>query len=173
MTIQMPAVKGAVPTADWPEILAPLGRWSGLVLAGSSAEIVHREAPHGGVAFLATPYTGEVQLKRVWRPQRSALMSALAAREMLRLYLAGVSAVCPVLQLAEMCHASGLVDGAALDPLDDAAWAEWSRPLLEAAALIVVPNLQGWSRCPLILRQVQWALGRGLPVHVYARGYVA
>lgn len=173
MTMRMPAATGAAPAFDWAAILSPSGRWGRQVRAGSSPDLIRREMPGGAVAFLATPYAAEVHLKKVFRPQRSALMSTLAAREMVRLYLAGVTAICPVLQLAEMCHAAGLVDGALVDPLDSAAWAQWSRPMLESSTVLVVPDLQGWARCPLIALQAGMALSLGRPVHVYARGMSA
>ncbi len=153
--------------ATWREIITGGGLWSVLVSAGSSPA---RVADHArGLVFMASPYAEEVHIRRAWRIERSTRMSILAARELHRLRLAGVTAISPVLMMAEMCHAAALLADPP-DPLDTGVWERWAAPLLNVAALVVVPDLQGWARCPLILAQVRRALRHNVPVHLYAGG---
>ena len=65
-------------------------------------------------------------------------------------------------------HVAGTVDGVVVDPLDHQFWAAWSEPFLVAARLVVVPSIGGWQRCPMVARDVQWALDHNVPVHLYA-----
>lgn len=148
---------------DWGPVLARDGRWSALVRTGSRPRLV----PRGGIAFLAAPWLGEVSIKQEFRPRRGVQMEHVVAREMLRLMSAGVTAICPVLLQSAMTWASPLVSGS-VDPLDSAAWEAWARPFLNTASVVVVPDVQGWDRCPAVWSQVSWALERNVPVHVYA-----
>jgi hypothetical protein len=150
---------------DWRAVLAPGGRWSGLVTTGSSAARAARHA--AGLAYLAAPYAAEVALRGVWRPDRSVRVQMRAEIELSRLWQAGCVAVCPVVQRAGMAEVAGLA-GLTVDPLDDAAWAPLAEVLRGAARLIVVPELRGWDRCRAVWADVTWALERNVPVHVYA-----
>lgn len=153
---------------DWRPLLAPRGKWSSLVRVGSSpARVAHHHA--GKPAFVAAPYIEECHDARGWRVDLSVQQSLLIAREVLRLRLSGVTGICPVLMLASMCEAGMLVPDAPA-PADRAGWDEWAQPILHTAGQLVVPDLPGWNRCPLIWRQVQWALAHQVPVHVYAAG---
>lgn len=153
---------------DWRPVLAPRGQYSALVRVGSSpARVAHGNG--GRLAFVAAPYIEAVHDRRGWRPDLSVRLSLLTGREVMRLRMSGVTAVCPSLMLGAMCEASHLVPDAPA-PSDRRGWEEWARPILFAAGQIVVPDIEGWHRCPLIWRQVQWALGRNVPVHVYAGG---
>src|SRR5690606_32616652 len=133
---------------DWGPVLARDGRWSALVRAGSRPRLV----PAGGIAFLAAPWLGEVSIKQEFRPRRAAQLELVVARELLRLMSAGVTAICPVLLQGAMTSATPLVSGN-VDPLDAAAWEAWSRPLLTGCSVIVVPDVQGWDRCPTVWGQ--------------------
>lgn len=151
---------------DWRGIMAPGGAWSALVRTGSDPETVARHC--GGVAYLAAPYAEQAQARRSWQINLSAMVSVMAARELLRLTSVRVSAVCPTVLRAEALHVAGTVDGAQVDPLDHAFWADWSIPFLIAARIVVVPAISGWQRCPMVARDVQWALDHNVPVHLYA-----
>lgn len=151
---------------DWPGIMAPGGAWSALVRVGSDPGMVARHC--SGVAYLAAPYAEQAQARREWRIERSTMVSVLASREILRLTLARVSAICPTVMRAEAMHAVGTVDGAEVDPLDHDFWAAWSAPFLVTAKILVVPAIRGWQRCPMVARDVQWALDHNVPVHLYA-----
>lgn len=149
---------------DWPAVLAPGGRWSALVTAGSSPARVARHSV--GLVYLAVPYAREVALKGSWRMERSVRLLTEASIEAARLAAQGCDTVCPVTSRAEMCQVAGLA-GVQLDPLTDPAWDRLSRRLRAVAPLIVVPALRGWDRCPDIAADVAWALERTVPVHVY------
>ncbi len=160
------AAKSAAPghPPDWPAILAPGGRWSALVRTGAGPGGV---AP-GGLVFLAAPYLAEVEIWGDWRGWRSFMMGAAIARELDRLRRAGISAICPVLMQEWMMQAAQLAappEEAVRDAPAD--WQAWARPFLHAANRIVVPDVHGWDRCPLVLDQVRWGLERNLPVVVY------
>jgi hypothetical protein len=150
---------------DWRAVLAPGGEWAPLVTGGSSPARVGRSAV--GLVYLAAPYAGEVALRGGWRLERSVRFVTLAAIEMARLMRAGCVAVCPVLQRAEMAHVAGLA-GLEVDPLADRDWDDLTDRLRCAAGLLVVPQMQGWDRCPEVWADVQWALARNMPVHIYA-----
>ncbi len=149
---------------DWRAVLAPGGRWSALVTAGSSPARAARCA--SGQVYLAAPYAREVALRGDWRLERSVRMQMQAEIELARLWQAGCVAVCPAVQRAGMAEVAGLA-GLTLDPLDDAAWAPLTEVLRQAARLIVVPAMQGWDRCPAVWADVVWALEHTVPVHVY------
>lgn len=149
----------------WYHLLPRDSRWSALVSTGSTPERVARG--NAGLAFVAAPYQSEVQIDGQWQSERSTHLSILAALEMLKLHNAGVSAICPSLQMAEMCHALSLLDEAP-DPLDPHRWKGWAWPMLHAAKLVVVPQLPGWEKCPVIWAQALWALERNIPIHLYA-----
>ena len=152
---------GAAP--DWPAILTPGGRWSTLVRTSAGPGDV---AP-GGLAFLAAPYLAEVEIRGEWREWRSSMMGVAIGREMDRLRQRGISAVCPVAMQAWMMTAAPLAAGQSATPDD---WSAWARPFLVAAARIVVPDVQGWDRCPQVLDQVRYGLKHNLPVVIYGGG---
>lgn len=154
---------------DWPAILAPRGRWSALVQTGSTPALVARHAAARAV-FLAAPYLSDVAIRQEWRVERSVRLGLMAAREVMRLRLLGVTALCPVVMQAAMCEAACLLPEGPEAMMDRAGWDDWSAPMLGASNLIVVPDIQGWDRCPAILGQVASALGRNVAVHVYAGG---
>ena len=176
----MTLAKGAQKTPatnqpDWPAILAPGGRWSALVRTGAGPV----DVPRQGLAFLAAPYLAEILAGTgKWTAWRSDLMSVAIGRELERLRRAGISAVCPVAMQAWMMTA-GLLTGSEVNPLSPpgpapadpapADWADWARPFLLAAARIIVPDVQGWDRCPVVLDQVRCGLERNLPVVIYGR----
>jgi len=152
---------------NWAAVMAPQGRWSGLVTVGSSAAEVGRHC--SGLAYLAVPFAVEIDSQADWRGDRSVRMSALASIEMARLLRAGCVAVCPALQRAEISLAS-LLPIDAPEPPAPVPWEAVAAGLRNVSRLIVVPDLPGWNRCPEILGDVVWALAQGLPVHLYAGG---
>lgn len=150
---------------DWAAVLDTRGRWSALVTVGSSPERAARHA--SGIAYLAAPYHEAAQLRGAWRIERSVRASTLASYERLRLADCGVTALCPAVDMAEMAHARVLFpDGP--DPLDRRFWSAWATPVLSAARLVVVPEIEGWECCPMVWSDVVFALVHQVPVHVYA-----
>ncbi len=155
------ARQGVIP--DWRPVLQAGGRWSALVRPGAGP----RDVPQGGIAFLAAPWLGEVTVRQELRADRAARLGMMVSRELVRLQARGVTAICPVLLLDWMATAGPLVPGAAV-PCDREAWEAWSWPILAAAASVVVPDVQGWDRCPSVWAQVSRALQHNLSVYVYA-----
>ena len=152
---------------DWQSVLAPEGRWSALVRAPSWPELVSRHCC--GLIHLAAPYINTAALRDQWRMDRSVRASMRAAIEVARLAALGCTAISPAIVLGEIGHA-GVVMDEPLDPLHLPFWRAWSQPLLNAASMVVVPAIDGWDSCPLVWHDVCFALGRNMPVHVYARG---
>lgn len=156
--------------AGWRAILAPDAAVSPLVRRGASPASVGR-ATGGRMGFVCAPYLADVQVGGEWRPERSVRLSILAARELRRLQMEGVSAICPAVLQAAMCEASGLIPDAP-PCLHRPSWDIWVRPFLAQAAFLVVPDIPGWQNCPDVLAQVMGALARNVAVHVYAGGAV-
>lgn len=153
------------PVPDWSALRAADGPFCELIRLGSSPELVRDNA--AGLAYLAAPYAGVVHIRNAWRMDRSVRLSAMASIEVTRLAMAGVTAVCPAVQIAEMCHAGSML-AERPDPLDCAFWTQWSWPLLNCAKVVVVPDFDGWDRCPQVWSDVRHALRYNLPVHLYA-----
>ncbi|MCA2014396.1 DUF1937 family protein [Cereibacter sphaeroides] len=150
---------------DWRPLLDPRGRYSALVTTGSSPDRVRRHC--SGLVYLCAPYVHEAQIRGVWRVERSVRISVLASVERARLAACGVTALCPAIDIAEIAHARVLVDDAP-EPLDMTYWRAWSQPILNVAALLAVPEIPGWDRCPLVWRDLRFALAQNVPVHVYS-----
>lgn len=150
---------------DWRGVLRLHG--GGLLIAASRPSRVAQHCV--GFAYLAVAYDLEAQIRKDWRIERSTRQSVLAARELSRLYSAGVTAVCPTIQRAEILHAASTLTGK-IDPFDAAFWGARSLPLLNVASIVVVPDVQGWNHCPMVWRDVSIALHHNVPVHIYAGG---
>lgn len=140
-----------------------------LVRFGASPERVASVA--WGQVYLATPYTREVVGPRGWDRGLSLRMQAYAARAQLRLALVGVTAVSPIVQAAEMVQAAEteVGPGEGPDSLDPVFWTRWCAPMLAASSAVAVPEIPGWERSQGVWHEVHVALGRNLPVFVYAR----
>lgn len=149
---------------DWRPVLAPAGRWSALVRAGSSPAEAARHC--AGFAYLSVPYHHGSQIRQAWRIERSVRVTLQAAIEEARLADCGITAISPAVHRAGIAHAGALTEDSP-DPLDRRFWDDWSQPLLNAAALLVVPAIAGWDRCPTVWRELRFALRHNLPVHVY------
>ncbi|PWE26662.1 DUF1937 domain-containing protein [Pararhodobacter marinus] len=149
---------------DWAPVLNPRGPWSALVVAGSSPARVSRNC--AGIVYISAPYHAEAQIRGAWRVERSVLMSIRAANEVGRLAACGCTALAPTVQIAEAAHAKVLNDDTP-DPLDRVFWDAWSQPILNVAALIAIPDIPGWDRCPMVWRDLRFALAHNLPVHIY------
>lgn len=159
------AVGAAPAQIDWHGVIA---RHRGsLITTGSAPVQVARHC--AGFAYLAVAYDLEVRLRKDWRLERSTRQSVLAARELAFLYAAGVTAVCPTVQRAEILHAAWTIADKP-DPFDAKFWGARSLPFLNAANIVVVPNVQGWERCPMVWRDVNIALQGNVPVHLYYGG---
>lgn len=149
---------------DWGPVLARGGRWSALVRAGSTPALVARHSV--GLVHVSAPYVSAAQERGAWHVWASTRASVLAAVEVGRLAACGVTAVCPAVQMAEIAHARALCEDAP-EPLDQKFWADWARPILNAARLLVIPDLPGWRSCPQVWSDLRFALAHTMPVHVY------
>jgi len=148
---------------EWEIVFA---RWHEfpLIRTGATPDSVAMVA--SGMIYLATPYSRiAVDDDGHWSPANSALAAVHADRHGARLAVRGVTAVSPIVLAAGMRHAT-----AHLDPLDARFWTRWCAPILAASRAVVVPDIPGWSRSEGVWHEVREALGRSLPVHVYARG---
>lgn len=167
MTLQAP-ISPDLPSADridWRPVLRPSGPWSTLVHSRSGPAVVAGRCP--GIAYVACPYGEESKVRQAWRIERSVRVAAQAAIEVARLAVCGCTAICPVLSVAEISHARLLIGEDAPDPLDARFWSGWSQPLFTASAVLVVPDISGWDRCPSVWRDLCQALAHNMPVHVY------
>lgn len=160
---------------DWGVIFAPdvRDRWEGRVWFGAGPTTVARYTLGGKPVYLATPYTKRVRKEGGgWSYEASLHASAQAARELGRLARVQVTGISPIVQSAEMVHAEAFgicVDGKPLDPLNDAFWREWCRPLLYASCAVVVPDLDGWQASEGVHGEVMWVLSEtNWPVFFYA-----
>lgn len=144
---------------DWGVIFAPAVRdqWDGRIWHGAGPATVARYAPGGRPVYLATPYTLRAQVNGKWSYEASLHASAQAARELGRLARVGVTGISPIVQSAEMVHAEAfgrMRDATALDPLDGEFWHHWCRPILNACAALVVPDIDGWPESAGVLQEV-------------------
>lgn len=144
---------------DWGVIFAPAVRdqWDGRIWHGAGPTTVARYAPGGRPVYLATPYTLRAQRDGKWSYEASLHASAQAARELGRLARVGVTGISPIVQSAEMVHAEAFErvrDAAPLDPLDAGFWHRWCRPILNACAAVVVPDIEGWPESAGVLQEV-------------------
>lgn len=141
-----------------------------LVHWGASVDLIARRAC--GPAWLASPITrrfnveGDVHWYVLERLLREAALDCNA------LARAGVSAISPALLALEMIRARGegwerSVNGAC-GVLDRDFWMRWCMPLLRVCSLVVVSDRAGWSESDGIAAEVDWAMGRNVPVFFMA-----
>lgn len=161
-----PAPKLQDSRIDWRQVLERDGPWSGLVTPGSSPDRVSRY-DGGRLVYLAAPYARASLVRGQWHYDRSLRASLRATVEVARLASCGVTAICPSVQIAEIAHGRGFVDEVP-EVTERSFWVQWSMPMLAAAGLVVVPEIEGWRECPTIWSAVVVALLHNVPVHVYA-----
>lgn len=150
---------------DWNSVLSSKSRYAALVHSGASPASIG--ANNVGLALMLAPYLEEAHHRQKWQLSRSCRVSTWAALELARLRQAGVTAICPTVEIAAMCEVVGLIEGGP-NPLDRDGWDVWVRPILHAASYLIIPKIDGWDRCPVIWGQAHWAMARNMPVHIYA-----
>lgn len=152
----------AVPDWDW--LVASFPEGSSLRMgAGLDRAALHCR---GRLVYLATPYSRLVtDANGNWRGDYSRYVATLTALEARRLADAGVTAISPISLACAMVHAGG---AQGLDPLDQAFWTRWCRPLLNRCDVVVVPPLQGWRASDGVWHEVTEALRASKPVFVIA-----
>lgn len=163
---------------DWGIIFAPevRARWQERVRFGAGPLSVARFTAGDRPVYLATPYSKIAQRNGKWAYDLSLVASSQAAREMGRLARAGVTAVSPIVQSAEIVHIERALaaTGQMLDPLNAEFWEDWCRPLLNVSCAVVVPDIDGWVQSEGVYREVMWTLRETQrPIFFYAEAELA
>lgn len=158
---------------NWGVLFAPdvRLRWDGRVFYGAGPKTVAQFTAGDAPVYLATPYSKIAQRAGKWAYELSLTASAQAACEMGRLARAGVTAVSPIVQSAEIIHFERALaaTGQMLDPLDAGFWESWCRPMLNVSCAVVVPAIDGWAQSEGVFREVMWTLREtNRPVFFYA-----
>lgn len=154
-------------TVAWGNILQGDAAAIGLIMLAATPETVASGA-RGGLVYLATPYSREVRGRGGrWSFEKSVLMQCYAAQAADALLAVGITAISPIVQAAAMVQSR---EGRGVDPLDRDAWTAWCRPMLNACAALVVPDVPGWQRSEGVHAEVAWALSTNRRVYVYAGG---
>ena len=150
---------------DWPGDLPPYAGKSLLYRNARLADVIAH--CRGRLVYLATPYSKiAVGDDGQWDVGLSFDAMMRAAHWARHLALEGITAVSPIVQSAEMVHASCVFESDPLDPMDADFWTAWCAPLLEASAAVVVPPIRGWRESLGIRHEVIEALTSGRPVFV-------
>ena len=146
--------------------------WDALEARHAGTDLVKRCTVEGaallvrGPAYLATPYTrlvtdqaGRFDFALSWiAASRAALVMDALVRH-------GVSAWSPIVQAHAMIRVGrtfrpGPSWHDPLDPLDVGFWENWCRPWLDAAAVVIVPDLPGWQQSDGVWAEAHVALAR-------------
>lgn len=140
-------------------------RQSGLVVDNAGIGAVTAMC-RGRLVYLATPYSKlAVDHDGVWRQELSVAAGQAACEWVWRLTCAGVSVVSPVVQAVEALRYDYSGE-AVLDPLDAGFWQAWCRPMLNAADVLVIPPVDGWSESQGIFHEVLWFVRHNRPVRI-------
>ncbi|KEP69618.1 hypothetical protein DL1_03200 [Thioclava dalianensis] len=154
------------PEPDWPWLISTYPGDVLLHVERSFQDIADRIC--GRLAYLATPYTREVLGADLhWDRGLSIAAEIRAARWARRFALAGATVVSPIILACAICHSDFEGD---LSPLDEAFWARWCQPLLNACGAVVIPAIAGWDQSRGVWRDACWALQCNVPVYLVAEG---
>lgn len=107
--------------------------------------------PIWSYAYLATPYS-----KWAEGIDDAACMAEEIAG---RLIKAGVPVFSPI------AHFHGIAYAADIDPMDADFWLKAEKPLLDAAAVLIIPILKGWDESAGIKQELIWADEQAKPVY--------
>ncbi len=109
------------------------------------------------LCYLATPFPAQSDyIDGQWCAASAVESSVRAARWLRLLAVEGLTAVSPVSQAVELVQADHVDQQ--LDPMDDAFWTLWARPLLFACGAVIVPQVPGWRDSDAVWRDVRAAL---------------
>ncbi len=159
-------MSGVLP--GWAPLVARHGNM--LLWFGADAALLAQRAPRGRPVYLATPYSKRVISDETgqWDTHLSMLCALEAAEVAAGLLPHGVTAVSPIVQAHLMVRA--VIDGPArIDPMDQALWGDWCRPLLAGCGAVFVPDLFGWASSVGVLGEVSDALTCSRQVFIGAR----
>lgn len=141
---------------DWANPILDLLSEAGLFKYDLSFSQIVSEC-RGRFCYLATPYSKRAICEDgEFSPSASLECAVRAARCARALAVEGVTAVSPIIQAAEMVQADFLDQ--TIDPLDAAFWENWCAPMLRAADVVIVPDLDGWAHSDGIWTEVRAAL---------------
>jgi hypothetical protein len=144
------------PMPGWGPMIARHGNV--LLHFGAGADVVAQRAPRGRPVYLASPYSRRVldEAGR-WDAHLSMICALEAAEEAAFLMQQGVTALSPIVQAHLMVRS--MIDLPwGIDPLDQAAWGDWCRPMLSACGAVFVPDLPGWASSVGVCGEVSDAL---------------
>lgn len=140
-------------------------------------EAVRELTGYRPLVYLASPYTKiAVDAAGRWCAGRSADAGVRAAMWAARFAGAGVTAISPIVQSADMCalRVPSLREGEPvpprLDPLDAGFWTDWCFPLLISCDAVVVPPIEGRDRSAGVWGEVVTALGASKTVYWIGEG---
>lgn len=133
---------------------------------GAGMDVVAARAPRGRPVYLASPYSRRVlDAGGLWDSHLSMICALEAAEEAAGLMQMGVTALSPIAQAHLMVMARPL----SIDPMDQAAWGDWCRPMLSACGAVFVPDLPGWAASVGVCGEVSDALTQCKQVFIAAR----
>jgi hypothetical protein len=136
---------------------------------GAGPDLVASRAPRGRPVYLASPYSKRVISDETgdWDPHLSMLCALEAAEFAAVLMRFGVTALSPIAQAHLMVRA--VIDGPMrVDPLAQAEWGDWCRPILAACGAVLVLDLPGWAESVGVLGEVSGALAQNKQVFIAA-----
>ena len=147
---------------------------SGLVHWGADADAIAQRVV--GQGYMASPVTQRfVEPEAPWFVAERLMLEC--ALDLDALAAAGVSVVSPALQGIAQIGARG---GGWLAGIhgprgvnDHGFWMRLTTPLLAASRFVVVVDRPGWDRSRGIAAEVEYALGRNMPVFVMVPGFPA
>lgn len=153
---------------QWSDLMALPAARADLLRIGATPALVARHARWGRPVYLASPYTLRAADEAGrWDADRSEAALRDAAWESVRLLEVGVTAVSPIVMSAAMIRATHR-SRRRLDPFDGPLWHQWCRPLLDACAAIVVPDIPGWRQSCGVWREVCMGLDLQMPIFIYS-----
>ena len=149
----------------------------GRIVFGKGPAYVADVIGTASMVYLASPYSKRcVNRMGKWDLGLSGRASADAARAVGALKDVGVSAFSPIVQSAEVVHATlnpfrvQAEPAPQHDPLNAEGWLRWCMPFLYAAYALVIPDIEGWDQSSGIKAEVVEALLIGIPIIIYAKG---
>lgn len=146
--------------ASWRDLSERYAQGPGALLMSCDLDQVVRFAG-AGLAYLATPFTKEVQRGGRYAPDLGELAVFEASRWAAHLAASGITAISPAVQAVAMVEA-----GSRLDPLDQDFWQAWCNRLLRRCSSVIIPPLPGRYGSAGVLFEAQAMLARNCRVFV-------
>lgn len=120
------------------------------------------------MTYMATPYSLNVLGEDGrYSPQRSRYIEIKTARWARQFAIAGMTVCSPTLL---SCAIIDVDCEKRIDPLDQAFWARWRQPMMNACGAIVIPPRSWWDRSLGVWKDACWALQHNMPVYLIRGG---